>query len=519
MKLALSHVEKGDYAPALELLIDEWQRTRRPSVADAIDVVDRAFNLPASKTKTWEADAAATTRAAERGPLIRAIQPRTTNEILTAVDVAMKWDDPRVGSLIIALLTELRYSGDRSKVFWDSVFRRIPKLRDARFALILPTLPKTWQVGPSMQTWLTNRLKKAATFHVEDVADEVLERIVEVAQAQIRALAVSIGDHAGGVSGETLIADVYANPTDDAARLVYADWLLERADPRGEFISLQLRAEKDRAAMKRERELLKAHKKEWLGSLAPVIGGDPVFRRGFLAEATVKFRHQRDVEQAGSLPDWATLEKLVYGEHLVRDDQLEWARFWGPAMRHVKSANGPMAKYLLAPGDEPWALEELETFRADSSHEVFRALMTTPRLARLRSYSASGYARSHWLEEAGRCPPTLKVRAQLGDVELMRWLQVGEKIASLETLVTREYANAEYCWTRDKFGAFTRLTVEIRGVPGPKPVAPPHLVTPLGRLPDNWLTFFDAKVHVEKTDEWVNAGEETMTIGRAKIRG
>jgi uncharacterized protein (TIGR02996 family) len=38
-----------------------------------------------------------------------------------------------------------------------------------------------------------------------------------------------------------LLAAVLANPRDDAPRLVYADWLIERRDPRGEFIARQVR--------------------------------------------------------------------------------------------------------------------------------------------------------------------------------------------------------------------------------------------------------------------------------------
>jgi uncharacterized protein (TIGR02996 family) len=44
-----------------------------------------------------------------------------------------------------------------------------------------------------------------------------------------------------------LLAKIHADPTDDRARLVYADWLLERGDPRGEFIALQLGARRDPA--------------------------------------------------------------------------------------------------------------------------------------------------------------------------------------------------------------------------------------------------------------------------------
>ena len=41
------------------------------------------------------------------------------------------------------------------------------------------------------------------------------------------------------VTEEELLAAVFAAPDDDAPRRVYADWLLERGDPRGEFIQLQ----------------------------------------------------------------------------------------------------------------------------------------------------------------------------------------------------------------------------------------------------------------------------------------
>src|SRR5207237_10621860 len=48
-------------------------------------------------------------------------------------------------------------------------------------------------------------------------------------------------------------------PDDDAPRLIYADWLQQRGDPRGEFIALQL-ANKPRADA-----LLAKHKKDWIG--------------------------------------------------------------------------------------------------------------------------------------------------------------------------------------------------------------------------------------------------------------
>ncbi|MBS1123555.1 MAG: hypothetical protein H6Q90_5783 [Deltaproteobacteria bacterium] len=71
---------------------------------------------------------------------------------------------------------------------------------------------------------------------------------------------------------ERLLLDaIIADPDDDAPRLVYADWLVERADPRGELIIVQcelarLGGKGKRAELKhREAELLRKHKKDWVG--------------------------------------------------------------------------------------------------------------------------------------------------------------------------------------------------------------------------------------------------------------
>ena len=40
---------------------------------------------------------------------------------------------------------------------------------------------------------------------------------------------------------EAFLQAIIDNPDDDAPRLIYADWLEERGDPRGEFIRVQWR--------------------------------------------------------------------------------------------------------------------------------------------------------------------------------------------------------------------------------------------------------------------------------------
>jgi uncharacterized protein (TIGR02996 family) len=92
---------------------------------------------------------------------------------------------------------------------------------------------------------------------------------------------------------EAFLADITENPDDDTPRMVYADWLTDRGDPRGEFIHVQCSlgsvAEDDPCRPQleaRESELLALHQDGWLGPLRPLLSRW-TFRRGFLDAAAV----------------------------------------------------------------------------------------------------------------------------------------------------------------------------------------------------------------------------------------
>lgn len=62
---------------------------------------------------------------------------------------------------------------------------------------------------------------------------------------------------------------------DDATRLVLADALTERGDPRGEFIALTVkRAQASGLQRRRLEKLFRRHRREWLGALAAVVDSD-----------------------------------------------------------------------------------------------------------------------------------------------------------------------------------------------------------------------------------------------------
>lgn len=100
---------------------------------------------------------------------------------------------------------------------------------------------------------------------------------------------------------EPFLQEIIAAPDDDGPRLVYADWLEEQGDPRGEFIRLQCELaqspvqpsrldplEKDfvhdgPAELRiREAELLREHERLWLGAVGERCS-KWMFHRGFVA--------------------------------------------------------------------------------------------------------------------------------------------------------------------------------------------------------------------------------------------
>src|SRR5262245_58437145 len=89
---------------------------------------------------------------------------------------------------------------------------------------------------------------------------------------------------------EEFLQAIQENPRDDQVRLVFADWLEERGDPRGEFIRAQfavLDDNLDSARCKeltlRMHELRDEHEAEWLGPLGDLVS-EYTFRRGFIDE-------------------------------------------------------------------------------------------------------------------------------------------------------------------------------------------------------------------------------------------
>ena len=168
----------------------------------------------------------------------------------------------------------------------------------------------------------------------------------------------------------SLLSPVWAAPHDLGARQVLADVLLERGDPRGEFISLQL----SDASPKRQRTLLKAHGRAWLGALAEVVelrDEPPVFERGFVAVVTVRGIRTAQFTFSSDAPEWATVRRVRRG--LQR---------FSKTMRALEDAGRVTLAALKAAVREelPLALRSVKVVAfPDEAVDVLEQLATPPR--------------------------------------------------------------------------------------------------------------------------------------------
>jgi len=160
-----------------------------------------------------------------------------------------------------------------------------------------------------------------------------------------------------------LVAGIVATPDEDGPRLVYADWLSDRGDPRGELITVQcalaVADREDRPAHEtnrlhdRSRELLDIHRPQWLEPVLDIAVGDYRFRRGFIEVIDVL---QPDID-AARLREACPLLRAVKTRQATADD---------------------LFHYLDA-----LSLDELTLYKLTNSL-MLRRVLDEPRLGRLR---------------------------------------------------------------------------------------------------------------------------------------
>jgi uncharacterized protein (TIGR02996 family) len=305
---------QGAAHEAIAALLDAWRVTRHPAVADTLDAVAARFGLRDEEVTLRFVD----TRLREPA------DPRTARTVLRALQTSptppMAYDVSRAAWLL-TLVADVRL------------------LAPIRALLADPAAPWAEALAPVERHLAALPPPVALT----SPAVAILEGLAAGEPAPARAAELDAADEAA------LLAAVLAAPADDAPRLVYADWLTERGDPRGELILLQCaRAATGGAPTAREEELLARSARAWLGPLEPwVVRGGASFVRGFLDGCRL-----RDAPPDLLLVDarWATVTALELHPRIELPDiaRLLAVAAHFPSLRRLRTAR-PREVEELAP--------------------------------------------------------------------------------------------------------------------------------------------------------------------------
>ncbi|MBS1148502.1 MAG: hypothetical protein H6Q89_200 [Myxococcaceae bacterium] len=274
-----------------------------------------------------------------------------------------------------------------------------------------------------------------------------------------------------------------------------ADHLLERGDPRGEFIALQL--EKQRRPLsstgaRREKQLLHTHRAAWLGPLQKMLVGEEKWARGFLSEAWVKLNGAT----AGD-PRWNTVEKI----NLSVADSTTPSELGGGNFRALHTLHGAFRlglEVLLKTEHRP-PLEELELSGPGSqsgwNRQQLAALLKMtayPTLTRLKLSPAlwpweARQLQWLWGSALARQLHSLELDLNL-PLDVAGCLHAAAQLPGLQRLVVG-HSFFYFELTRGLDGRLSALHLHFSAVTQNASYLP-QLSTPLRALPDDALTAF-----------------------------
>ncbi len=363
-------VEAGDHVAALDKALALWRRHRQGMVADLIDAIAaKCRPVPISGRDSpafqaaWIDLATGKPEAAAIGALVASLAKRvpvrevgylTPNRdlkkhrpFLDRIEALAELPpDPRTASALLALLERAPY-GDSRRVY-EPVVALLQQIGDDRSAAALERLAERPTAKAStIRDYFAQALPAAAA------EIEALNRVP--LPAGDRALVDATREKLGGKRPKApahrevgqLFDECLARPDDNAPRAVLADALLEREDPRGELITLQLRGDLGEPEQKRVAALLRQNEKRWLGDLARVTKLR-VWRGGFLDEAELQNHAVADDEtwkRAASDPRLATLRVLHKGRC---NAELYRAFVFSPQLTSLREVTVPSVGMLEA---------------------------------------------------------------------------------------------------------------------------------------------------------------------------
>ena len=344
---AKQHLAQSQPERALAPLLSAWRRCRAPAIADVIDRVSATVKrepLEGSAKKKHQTFLSLLAQAdpADGARLLAFLGEGQTAHLVEGVDaLAGRPADPRFTLRALELLQHPAVTSSASFPAWRRVFNLLVSNEDTRALEVLRKLDFNAVLGPHQEysaEFFDGRARKAAealgSVKVPELAASDAALVRELMGAQRNATQDLVA----------LEAAVFAAPDQDAPRLVFADALLERGDPRGEFIGLQFTRTKRRLTgleRQREFELLEEHGTAWLGPLALTLNKYVelvLFERGFVHTLAVDSEKEHSLQVLRSSPGFSTVRTLVL--NLRESVPLPQAMLRSEAFAHLTGLGG-----------------------------------------------------------------------------------------------------------------------------------------------------------------------------------
>lgn len=348
--------------------------------------------------------------------------------------IAARPADPRITTRLLALLRDPPYRTRVALPWWLELLGVLEQQGDPRTHARLGALVA--RIDQLFAEPMRTLVGRAADATLARLAGEPppLDAADEAALSELEA-------HRSATSAQTLEqleAAIYAAPDDEGLRMVYADACLRAGDPRGELISLQSRGSLTGAQRVRLKQLVEAHRSQWLGPLERVLLKSSIrLEAGFLDAATLKPKHTAHLAPLIGDRRWATVRHLTLGDlGSASDDALAAqgvvdAAVLSPAFRRLRQLDGavqPVLAMALARDGMSRGIERLEvldtwpehrralrasfdnapglpalsevTWRSYDEQAPGEAIVGAPLLNRLRSLSlsASAHGLAAWID-------------------------------------------------------------------------------------------------------------------------
>ena len=461
------HLEAGDHGPALVAMLDAWRSHRSPRLAALVEVIsDRAETtrpkVPGATTKARLAAARALLKAGDPVDLPRVIRTLADVKIAEATILAKALvvpPDPRFLRQIEALLRASPWGTSTSRTLWRILFDALVMHGDPRTASQLQAIELAPIIG---NDWGTREMTKNIARLVAKLVEEEPASTPAIDAACTAAETIAKGQSA---QGEALLANILAQPHDRALRAVYADWLQERGDVRGEYISLQLLSDQTDAQRRRERQLFELYGPDWLGGIPPAWRDLFRFTGGFASEVAIDPPRALATQDN---PAWSTVESIWLWD---QDAPLPRALLRSSVMRSLRFV-GKLESHQLAgvAADRSWTIEGLGVSlpgysRALTKREIglVSALANLPQLHELAFDSAPPEA-FDWLWKTPLGSKLTRLRVSSGLASVPQWIA-----ATLPSHITSLQLSDDHGWhgwtvevARGADGKLSRLTAILR---------------------------------------------------------